>query len=132
MTDLVAAVCDFFEEVWNKGNVAAADHFLAADFVSHNSFGYSIVGPADYGRGVVDFRTAFPDLRTTLEDVFASGNRVAVRGRDRGTHQGDFMGLPASGRLMTATWIEIFRVESGKAVEGWLEADSRQMLAQLS
>ena len=112
MADPEADVRRFFEEVWNQGNVVAAGDFLAAEFTSHNTFDVAILGPDDYGRAVLDYRTAFPDLTVTLEDVFASGDRVAVRGTDRGTHQGEFMGRAATGRPMTATWIEIYGIGS--------------------
>jgi predicted ester cyclase len=91
----------------------------------------SILGPDQYGRAVLDYRVAFADLTVTLEDVFASGDRVAVRGIDRGTHRGVFMGRAATGRPVTATWIELFRLRSGKAVEGWVETDTRRMLDQI-
>jgi len=78
------------------------------------------------------YRAAFPDLVTTLEDVFAVGDRVAVRGIDRATHRGEFMGRPGTGRAVESTWIEIFRLESGKAVEGWLETDMHRLLDQIS
>jgi len=132
MANLEADVRRFFDEVWNKGNVTAAGDFLAAEFTSHNTFDVAILGPTEYGRAVLDYRTAFPDLTVTLEDVFAVADRVAVRGIDRGTHQGEFMGCAATGRRMTATWIEIFSIQSGKAVEGWVETDTRRLLDQLS
>lgn len=127
-----AAVRRFFQEVWNDGNVADAASFLAADFVSHNSFGVSVVGPEQYGQAVLAYRSAFPDLVTTVEDALADVDRVAVRGTDRGTHLGTFMGYPPTGRLVTTTWIEIFRLEDGKAVEGWVETDVKQLLDQLA
>ena len=129
--ELRAAVRRFFEEVWNKGNVGETEAFLAAAFVSHNTFDVRIVGPGEYGGAVIDYRAAFPDLHTTLEDVLVDGDRVVVRGTDRGTHRGDFMGFPASGREVTTTWIEIFRMENGKAAEGWLESDSAALRNQL-
>jgi predicted ester cyclase len=132
MANLEANVRRFFEEVWNQGNVAATKDFLAAEFTSHNTFDVTILGPHEYGRAVLDYRTAFPDLTVTLEDVFASGDRVAVRGIDRGTHRGEFMGRTATGRPVTSTWIEIFRIQSGKAVEGWVETDMRRLLDQIS
>jgi steroid delta-isomerase-like uncharacterized protein len=127
-----AAVRRFFQEVWNDGNVAEAASFLAPGFVSHNSFGVSVVGPEQYGQAVLAYRTAFPDLVTTVEDVLADVDRVAVRGTDRGTHRGTFMGYPPTGRFVTTTWIEIFRLEAGKAVEGWVETDVKQLLDQLA
>jgi predicted SnoaL-like aldol condensation-catalyzing enzyme len=98
-----AAVRRFFDEVWNRGNVGETEAFLAPGFVSHN----------------------------TLEDVLIDGDLVVVRGTDRGTHRGDFMGFPASGREVTTTWIEIFRMEDGKAAGGWLEADAASLRDQL-
>ena len=129
--DLKAAARRFFEEVWNKGNVDEAEAFLATDFVSHNTLDAQIVGPREYGEAVTGFRAAFPDFHTTLEDVLVDGDRVVVRGTDRGTHRGDFMGFPASGREVTTTWIEIFRMENGKAAEGWLESDPAALRSQL-
>jgi steroid delta-isomerase-like uncharacterized protein len=126
-----AAVRRFFDEVWNEGNLGEAEAFLAEGFVSHNTFDVRIVGPREYAAAVTDFRTAFPDHHTTLEDVLVDGDRVAVRGTDRGTHRADFMGIPASGRRVATTWIEIFRMEDGKAVEGWLESDPAVLRRQL-
>jgi steroid delta-isomerase-like uncharacterized protein len=126
-----AAVRRFFDEVWNKGNVGETEAFLAPDFVSHNTFDVRIIGPRQYGEAVTDYRVAFPDLNTTLEDVLVDGDRVAVRGTDRATHRGDFMGFPASGREVTTTWIEIFRMENGKAAEGWVESDYATLRSQL-
>jgi predicted ester cyclase len=121
----------FFEDGWNKGDPAQLKSFLADRFVSHNSMDFKIQSSDDYCRGVLAYRAAFPDLITSLEDVIAEGDRVVVRGRDRGTHMGEFMGKAASGRLVTTTFIEIFRMESGKAVEGWVEADTKGLLDQL-
>ena len=130
--DNKAAVRRFFEDGWNNGDVVQIKAFLADEFVSHNSLNFTIQSSDDYCRGVVAYRAAFPDLITSVEDVIAEGDRVVVRGTDRGTHQGEFMGKAASGRLVTTTWIEIFRMESGKAVEGWVESDTKAMMDQLN
>jgi steroid delta-isomerase-like uncharacterized protein len=129
--DLRAAARRFFDEVWNKGHIEETEAFLAPEFVSHNSLDVHIVGPRVYGEAVLDFRSAFPDLHTTLEDVLVDGDRVVVRGTDRGTHRGEFMGIPATGRRIAVTWIEVFRIEDGKAAEGWLESDSAAFRKQL-
>ncbi len=126
-----AAARRFFEEGWNSGDPAQLKAFLADEFVSHNSLNFAIQSSDEYCRGVVAYRTAFPDLVTSVDDVIAEGDRVVVRGTDRGTHQAEFMGRAASGRLVTITWIEIFRLESGKAVEGWIESDSKALMDQL-
>ncbi len=130
--ELRAAVRRFFDEVWNKGNLGETEAFLGPNFVSHNTLDVRILGPRGYGKAVTEYRSAFPDLRTTLEDVLVDGDRVAVRGTDRGTHRGEFLGIPASGREVTTTWIEIFRMEDGKAAEGWLESDFTALRRQLA
>ena len=132
MSDVESAVRSFFQRVWNEGDVDAAAVFLAPEFTSHNPFDVTLRGPTEYGQGVLQYRRAFPDLVTTLEDVFAVGDRVAVRGIDRATHRGEFMGHAPSGRHVTTTWIEIFRLRDGKAVEGWVEGDMRHLVDQLS
>jgi steroid delta-isomerase-like uncharacterized protein len=130
--DNKAAARRFFEEGWNKGDPDELKAFLADGFVSHNSFDVAIQSSDDYCRGMVSYRQAFPDLVTSVEDVVAEGDRVVVRGTDRGTHRGEFMGRAASGRFVTTTWIEIFRMESGKAVEGWVEADTKRLMDQIA
>jgi predicted ester cyclase len=132
VSDVETAVRRFFQRVWNEGDVEAAGEFLAPEFTSHNALEVTVLGPAEYGRSVLRYRQAFPDLVTTLEDVFAVGDRVAVRGIDRATHRGEFMGRAASGRPVRTTWIEIFRMQQGKAVEGWVEMNMQHLLAQLS
>jgi steroid delta-isomerase-like uncharacterized protein len=118
-----AAVRRFFDEVWNKGNMAAADEFLAPAFISHSGPRPPLVGADAYKSATAAFRAAVPDLRATLEDVIAEADRVVVRGVDHFTHTREFMGVPATGRAVALSWIEIFRLENGKAVEAWLEAD---------
>jgi len=129
--ELRAGARRFFEEVWNKGNVGETEAFLAPKFVSHNTLDVRIVGPREYGGAITDYRAALADLHTTLEDALVDGDRVVVRGTDRGTHRGDFMRFPASGREVTTTWIEIFRMEDGKAAEGWLESDWSTLRSQI-
>jgi len=66
----------------------------------------------------VAFRTAFPDLQFRVEDMVAEGEKVVSRLTMRGTHQGDFQGIPPTGKQMTVTGITIERIVDGKAVEG--------------
>src|SRR3954454_5746810 len=98
----------------------------------HNTFDVVVQGSDQYAQAVRGYRAAVPDLVVTLEDVLVDGDRVAVRGIDRGTHVGDLMGIPGSGRTFTAGWIEIFRIDGGKAVEGWVETDTRRLLQELA
>lgn len=121
----------FFEEVWNNGNVDLASEFIAPGFLSHNNLEIEAVGPEGIKRAVLMHRSAFPDLHSTLEELIAEGDRVVVRGTDRGTHLGEFMGRPPTGRKFVITWMDIFRIENGKAIEAWLEMDTKRFLDQL-
>jgi len=121
----------FFEVVWNKGDVAQIDAFLAPDFRSHNGLQVAITDSAGYAHGVLMMRTALPDLSTMLELVFSDGDYVCVRGRDRGTHVGELFGRRGGGRTVTMTWIEIFRMQDGRAAEGWVEMDTADFFRQL-
>jgi predicted ester cyclase len=88
----------FFEEVYNKGNLAVADELVAEGYVSHNELDIQVLGPEGIKRAATMQRDAFPNLHTTIEDLIAEGNEV-VRGRDTGTHTGRFFwaSLPRAG-----------------------------------
>src|SRR5437899_12851450 len=77
------------------------------------------------------FFTAFPDLQTTIEDLMAEGDKVAVRQTWRGTHTGNFQGTPPTGKRVTFTSIEVYRVAGDKLAEEWVELDVFGLLQQL-
>jgi predicted ester cyclase len=77
------------------------------------------------------FRTAFPDLHGTIEDQIAEGDKVVMRMTYRGTHQGELMGIPATGKPVTMTFISINRIAEGKIAEGWVNFDALGMMQQL-
>jgi steroid delta-isomerase-like uncharacterized protein len=123
----------YWEEVWNQGNLAVLDDLIATDFDGH-----PLPGEPDFGRGpagqkqlVGMYRTAFPDLRMTIEDMTAEGDRVAVRWTARGTQTGEMMGIPATGKHTTVTGMFLNRLAGGKIVEGWGNFDALGMLQQL-
>ena len=74
---------------------------------------------------------AFPDLERTIDDLFAADDKVVLRWSARGTHTGDFNGMPPTGREATSSGITIFRVEDGRIVEEWAESDMLGLLQQL-
>jgi serine phosphatase RsbU (regulator of sigma subunit)/predicted ester cyclase len=120
-------VLRFFEEAWVKRNPAAVNMFMAAGYVEHAGFpGSRSSGRDGLKRLIALYRGAFPDLRSTIEDMFAEGDRVAYRWSARGTHLGEWAGISPTGNHMTATGITIFRVMGGKIVEGWVSVDLRR------
>src|SRR5215212_1852856 len=113
----------WWEEVWVKGNVAATDEFMAANYVDHPSLPGLPPGPEGMKQALTYYRWAFPDVKGTIDDIFAGGDRVAVRWSARGTHLGDWLGVPPTGQHSTLSGITIYRIAEGKAVEGWNSID---------
>ena len=118
-----ALVREFFEEAWIKGNVATVDEYMAADYVEHPRPSTLPPGAEGLKQLISAYRTAFPDLKMTLDDIFAEGEMVAFRWSVSGTHLGDWLGLPPTGNHVRATGITIFRITGGKVVEGWTSID---------
>jgi predicted ester cyclase len=118
-----ALVRCYFEEVLSKGNVAAIDEFMDADYVDHSIPSGLPPGPEGLKQATSTYRTAFPDLKATLDDIFAEGDRVAYRWSVSGTHLGEWLGIPPTGNHVTATGITILRIANKKVVEGWNFAD---------
>jgi predicted ester cyclase len=75
--------------------------------------------------------TAFPDLRYTVDDILAEGDKVVVRGTLRGTHTGSLFGLAPTGRPVTVTDIGVFRIAGGKIVEWWHQQDDLGLMTQI-
>jgi steroid delta-isomerase-like uncharacterized protein len=120
------------EEVWNRGNFAVVGELIASDFVGHVSLPIGeIHGPEGVKRYFATLREAFPDLHFTIEDQIAEGDRAVTRWTARGTHTGEFRGVPPTGKQVRVTGININRVADGKVVEGWLHLDELGLLQQL-
>ncbi|MFV2064733.1 MAG: ester cyclase [Chloroflexota bacterium] len=127
-----AATARRFYDLLNDGDVDRLGDLLADDFVEHEE----TPGLAPTKEGVVEFfrgyRAAFPDLRMEPEDVLASGDKVVVRARVTGTHQGEFMGMPATGKSVDVQLIDILRFgDDGLVHEHWGVFDQLAMMQQL-
>jgi steroid delta-isomerase-like uncharacterized protein len=120
----------FFEEVYNRGNLAVADELAAPDFVSHDA-GNPTHDRDGVKQTVRAIRAAFPDVRFTADDVLEDGDTVVVRFTMRGTQRGDFMGIPATHKPIVVTGIDIVRFGAGRAVEHWHEWSGLGLLQQL-
>jgi predicted ester cyclase len=109
----------WWEEVWVKGNVAATDEFIAPNYVDHPNLPGLPPGPEGMKQALTYYRAASPQLQATLDDIFAEGERVALRWSARGTHLGEWLDVPPTGHHFTMSGITIYRIAEGKAVEGW-------------
>ena len=117
-------------EAVNQRNLAASDELCAPDFVYHDA-SKTMRGVEPYKQVLSMYLTAIPDLHLTLEDVIAEGDKAVTRQTYRGTHQGNLMGIPATGKQLTLTGMAITRIASGKVVEQWANNDDLGLLQQL-
>ena len=119
-------------ELINAGDVDGFGEMLADDFIDHEE----LPGLAPTKEGVMTFfrmyTAAFPDLRMDPKDVIASGDKAVALVRATGTHQGDFMGMPATGNSVDVQLIDIIRFgDDGLAREHWGVLDQMTMMQQL-
>ena len=118
----------FYQEVINGRNLDVLDELLTPDGVDH-TFGSQNAEQAKQFFGMV--QQAFPDLHAEVHDVIAEGELVAARVTYTGTHQGEFVGIPATGKQTTTSGVDWFRMEDGRQAEHWGGPDMLSLLAQL-
>ena len=122
----------FFKVVFNQGNLAVVDEIKSSNYVFHDpGLPEPVRGPEGFKDYLMMFRTAFPDLSSTIEDLIVEGEKVAVRFTFAGTQQGDLFGIPPTGKQATVSAILIARLVNGKFVEGWINYDGLGILQQL-
>jgi steroid delta-isomerase-like uncharacterized protein len=120
------------EEIFNKGRLAAADELVTPDFVGHDpALPQPFRGPDGLRAQAEGYRSAFPDIRITIEDEIAEGDRVVTRWTARGTHEAELFGIRATGRQATVTGMTIDRIVDGRIVETWNNWDTFGLLQQL-
>ena len=124
----------WFEEVWNKGRDGAIDELLRADAIAHGltAEGRALPGPAEFRKFYRPFRSGIPDIHITVDEVIGEGDRTAVRFTAHGTHSGDGLGIPATGRKIRVTGICVMHWKDGMIAEGWNEFDADGMMRQLT
>ena len=126
------AVRRLFEEVWNKGNLPVADELFSSTYVHHDASTPDVGrGPESEKKRATLYRTAFPDIRLTMDDIIAEGETVVARWSCRGTHKGDLSGIPPTGKQVNITGVSIARFANGKMEEGWVNWDALALMQQL-
>ena len=116
----------------NRGDLDACTALMTPDFI------INIAGMPYPKRGIADWRqhaeiliSAFPDVQVSVEDIFSTGDKLAVRVRLTGTHQGEFLGNRPTGRKIDYKSHEIYRFENGKLAEEWICSDMMTLLTQV-
>jgi steroid delta-isomerase-like uncharacterized protein len=121
----------FFEDAYNNGNIGLLEELLSATYVDQKAPPGTPAGPGGIAQVITMFRKAFPDLRFTIEDQIAEGDKVATRYTFRGTHLGELMGIPPTGKLVSIGGISIYCFTAGKMDQAWIEYDMLGLLQQL-
>jgi steroid delta-isomerase-like uncharacterized protein len=121
----------FSAEVWGEGNAALADELLAPDLVEHTPFPAPTPGLAGHKQVLAMFRAAFPDLKVTVDDVIAEGDWTYLRWHGDGTQTGDLMNIPATGKSVHITGMDVLKLENGKIKERWAEINALALMQQL-
>lgn len=135
MNDAERLVRRFFEEAINGHDLNLFDELCSTDYVWHGGSDPGAIGDVHglerFKAAVATFFTAFPDLEATILDTVATDDKVCVRFVERGTHEGTFVGVPATGKPVEFYGIGIYRVADGKLVEEWFVDDSRAIFEQI-
>jgi steroid delta-isomerase-like uncharacterized protein len=123
----------YVEEVSNRRNVDAIGELISDNYIHHYDDGTTskVRGPDYVKESVSSVGSAYPDAHFTIEDMIAEGDKVVYRWTATGTHQGEDMGIAATGKRVTLTGITILRIEDGKIAERWASEDTLGMMRQL-
>jgi steroid delta-isomerase-like uncharacterized protein len=126
-----ALVRRYVEEFVDQGNLDLSEEIFAPDFVRYGAGPDQNAGVEDLKHFFVMLHSGFPGFQSTIEDLFAEGDKVMLRFTFHGTHQGEFMGIAPAGKQVTMSGIDIFRIAEGKIVELWNQEDVLGMMQQL-
>jgi steroid delta-isomerase-like uncharacterized protein len=126
-----AIIRRYVDTVFNQQQLDRADETVASDFVDHAALAGQAGGLTGAKQKWAMFHAAIPDLRVTIEDMVADGEKVAVRRSYQGTHQGQLFGVPATGRPFQIGGFSIFRIVDGKITEHWELLDRLALMQQL-
>ena len=120
------------EEIFNKGNYTHIDEIVSSDFVIHSlNPNKEIHGREGARNFAISLRTAFPDIKFTIKDQFAEGDKVVTHFIAEGTHLGSFEGIPPTGKSFKVSSIDIDYIKNGKISECWSNLDELGLLQQL-
>jgi steroid delta-isomerase-like uncharacterized protein len=121
----------FFEDVWNKHNLALVDELFSTDYVEHRPVPGMPPTRDGFKQVASMFWSGFPDGRIDVEDQVAEGDTVVTRWTSRSTHTGEFMQLAPTGKQLVVGGININRIADSKIMETWVQFDQLGMLQQL-
>ena len=119
----IALVSRHYDDFLNRGDMSAADRDLRPDFVDHAAPPGTPPGPESAKAFITMVRAAFSDIRVIEEEVIADGDMVGVVGCWRGTHDGSFFGIEATGRSVEIRGLVLWRIIDGQLADRWAVLD---------
>ena len=119
------------EEIINQGRYEVAHEIFAPEFIYHGPGGQELKGPEGFIQLISTYRNAFPDLRLKANHMVAEGDSIAVHFSSTGTHTGELMGLPATGKKINVSGMIFYRVADGKFIEAWEILEQYTMMQQI-
>ena len=128
MTEAEQAIARYWQEVWTEGRFEVASEIYASSFRENLDLPST---PAEFASGAAAWAAHFTGFRVDIDELFSVGNRVITRVTYRGTHTGDFKRVPARGREVAVSGIDIFEFENGRVVQHWHETDHLELFRQL-
>jgi steroid delta-isomerase-like uncharacterized protein len=132
-TEANAALLRDSVEAFNTGDTAKLLAVAAPNIVIHYAeMPEPLQGRETWQQGYELVKRAFPDLKIRIDDLVAAGDKVALRLTLSGTHQGEFQGIPATGRTISYVSHEFYRVTDGRVAEEWICSDMASLFSQLS
>lgn len=120
----------YIDELWNTLNPTVADQIVAANLIGHTE-NKMFSGLDALKQRIKNLSTQYSNVRFTIEDQIAEGDKVVIRWTMRGTHTGESMGADARGKQVTVSGTNTFRLADGKIAEIWVNADDLGELKQL-
>ena len=129
--DNKAILRTYVETIFNQKRVDRADDLVAPDYLDHAALPGQAPGLEGAKQKWAMYLAGIPDLRVTIEEMVAEGDKVAVRRSYEGTHQGELLGIPATGKHLQLGGISIFRLAGGKIAEHWEQLDRLTLMQQL-
>lgn len=120
-----------YDELFSKWNLEVIDEVFSPEYIGHEMAPGMPRGPEGIRQFYAGIRAGLPDVRLTVEDLIAAGDRVVVRWRANATHRGTFQGMVPTGAHVSFEGIAIYRLSKGKVVERWVQVDMLGLLEQL-
>jgi steroid delta-isomerase-like uncharacterized protein len=131
MSEENKAIVRRWVDAFNEGDLDAVDDLLTDSYVRHDPNSPEVRGPEEEKQLIAMYRSAFPDLRFSVEDMVAEADKVFTRVGISATHEGELLGIPATRRRLSFTAMELYRLEEGKIDEQWVNVDTLGMMQQI-